>query len=238
MNETAPNVSSNIHREIVFEEHIVGCLVREQGYVERRCSEHYDVSLALDKDLLFRFLKDTQPDAWQSLESYYSASAENELLKRLEQALRNQPTHKVLRDDLCLVPNIRFSLCHFKPASDLNPDLTRFYEGNILSVMRQVAYSSKNKNTIDIVIFVNGIPVATIEVKNHLTGQTFRHAEEQYRWNRSPAGEPLLTFKRGAIVHFAVDQNNVSMATHLISRSGERSGEPWYSGRESSRLSL
>ena len=82
--------------------------------------------------------------------------------------------------------------------------------------MRQVNYSTKNRNSIDLVLFVNGIPVVTMEAKNHLTKQTYRHAEKQYRTDRSPAGEPLLTFKRGAIVHFAVDQTVATMTTRLM----------------------
>jgi type I restriction enzyme R subunit len=180
--------------------------------------------------LLFRFLRTTQPDAWQVLEDHYSAQAEAEVLKRLEQALKQNPTHVVLREGIKLVPNIRFALCFFKPASNLNPDLTRLYEANILSVMRQVTYSAKNKNAIDLVTFVNGIPVATLEVKNLLTGQNVKHAEKQYRQDRSPAGEPLLTFKRGAIVHFAVDQDNVSMTTRLM--NGKTRFLPFNRGRD------
>jgi type I restriction enzyme, R subunit len=216
------HTTTDIHLESVFEEHIVKCLVNDQGYIERTCATDYDVGLALDTELLFQFLKATQPDAWQSLEDHYSGSAESELLKRLEQALRTQPTHKVLRGGLKLVPNINFSLCYFKPASNLNPDLTRLYEANILSAMRQVTYSSRNRNAIDIVTFVNGIPVTTIEVKNNLTRQTVKHAEKQYRKDRPPAGEPLLTFKRGAIVHFALDQNHISMTTRLMN------GKTWF----------
>ncbi|MBD0866211.1 MAG: type I restriction endonuclease subunit R [Rhodobacteraceae bacterium] len=208
--------TANIHQEQVFEAHIVACLAAGQGYEERDCASHYDVAHALDSGLLFRFLKTTQPDAWQALNDYYSNQAEAEVLKRLDQALGQNPTHVVLRDGIKLVPNIRFRLCFFKPASNLNPELARLYRANILSVMRQVTYSAKNRNAIDLVTFVNGIPVATLEVKNRLTGQNVKHAENQYRQDRSPAGEPLLTFKRGAIVHFAVDQDNVSMTTRLM----------------------
>ena len=81
--------------------------------------------------------------------------------------------------------------------------------------MDEVTYSLKNENRIDIVLFVNGLPVVTIEVKNLLTGSNFRNAEKQYKDDRSPAGEPLLTFKRGALVHFALDEENVSMTTRL-----------------------
>ena len=222
--------TADIHREKVFEAHIVARLVADQGYLERDCAAHYDVALALDPELLVRFLKSTQPDAWQQLEDHYSTQAEAELLKRLEKALRDAPTHVVLREGLKLVPNIRFALCYFKPASNLNPDLTRAYQANILSVMRQVTYSAKSRNALDLVTFVNGIPVATFEVKNLLTGQNVKHAETQYRKDRAPAGEPLLTFKRGAIVHFALDQDNVSMTTRLM--NGKTRFLPFNRGRE------
>lgn len=227
---TTIHTTADIHQEKVFEAHIVACLTADQGYVERDCPSHYDVAHALDTELLFRFLKDTQPEAWQALEDHYSAQAEAEVLKRLDKALKDNPTHVVLREGIKLVPNIHFALCFFKPASNLNPNLTRLYEANILSVMRQVTYSAKNKNAIDLVTFVNGFPVATLEVKNLLTGQNVKHAEKQYRQDRSPAGEPLLTFKRGAIVHFAVDQDNVSMTTRLM--NGKTRFLPFNRGRD------
>ncbi|KAA8610223.1 type I restriction endonuclease subunit R [Salipiger aestuarii] len=227
---TTTHTTADIHQEKVFEAHIIACLTQNQGYIERDCPSHYDVAHALDPELLFRFLKDTQPEAWQVLEDHYSAQAEAEVLKRLDKALKDNPAHVVLREGLKLVPNIRFALCFFKPASNLNPDLTRLYQANILSVMRQVTYSAKNKNAIDLVTFVNGIPVATLEVKNLLTGQNVKHAEKQYRQDRSPAGEPLLTFKRGAIVHFAVDQDNVSMTTRLM--NGKTRFLPFNRGRD------
>lgn len=225
-----PHTHADIHLEKVFEEHIVSCLTGQQGYVERNCVTDYDVAHALDPELLFRFLQSTQPEAWQVLRDHYSDQGEGEVLKRLEKALKDNPTHVVLRDGIKLVPNIRFILCYFKPASNLNPDLTQAYRANILSVMRQVTYSAKNRNALDLVTFVNGIPVTTLEVKNLLTGQNFRHAERQYRKDRSPSGEPLLTFKRGAIVHFALDQDNVSMTTRL--RNGKTYFLPFNRGRD------
>lgn len=224
------HTTADIHQEKVFEEHIVNCLISDQGYAERTCATDYDVTHALDTELLFQFLRTTQPEAWQTLEDHYSTQAESEVLKRLVKALKDNPTHIVLREGIKLVPNINFSLCYFKPASNLNPDLTRLYEANILSVMRQVTYSAKNNNAIDIATFVNGIPVTTLEVKNLLTRQNIKHAEHQYRKDRSPAGEPLLTFKRGAIVHFALDQDNVSMTTRL--RNGKTYFLPFNRGRD------
>ncbi|QDI75225.1 type I restriction endonuclease subunit R [Leisingera aquaemixtae] len=227
---TGQHTTTDIHQEKVFEAHIVDCLTSDQGYLERDPATGYDVGYGLDRELLFRFLRDTQPEAWQTLVDHYSTQAEAEVLKRLEKALKDQPTHQVLRQGIKLVPNINFSLCYFKPASNLNPELTRLFEANILSVMRQVRYSSKNANAIDVVTFVNGIPVTTMEVKNPLTGQTFKHAEAQYRKDRSPGGEPLLTFKRGAIVHFAVDPDNVSMTTRLM--NGKTRFLPFNRGRD------
>lgn len=230
MTDQKTHTTADIHTEDVFEEHITNCLVKMQGYVLRQCDADYDKGLALDPALLVRFLKTAQPDVWSILEDHYSATAEAELLKRLEKVLRESPTHVVLREGLKLAPNIKFDLCYFKPASNLNADLTLLYGQNLLSVMRQVKYSTKNEKSIDLVLFVNGIPVVTIEVKNPLTGQNYRNAEKQYCTDRSPAGEPLLTFKRGAIVHFAVDTNNVTMTTRL--KNGKTRFLPFNRGRD------
>ena len=221
---------TEIKGEKIFQHYIARCLVDSQGYIERNPKINYDVAPALDTGLLFQFIKKTQPDEWQTFTEQYKAQSETEFLKRLEKALRESPAHTVLREGIKFVPNIEFTLCYFKPASNLNPDLTRLYEGNILSVMQEVEYSSKNGKRIDIVTFVNGIPIATMEVKNLLTKSTFRDAEEQYRKDRPPAGEPLLTFKRGALIHFAVDQDNVSMTTRL--KNGDTSFLPFNRGHK------
>jgi type I restriction enzyme R subunit len=215
MNDTPKHLASLVHREIVLEQHLVSQLVQAQGYLERS-PDDYDRFLALDKVLVLRFVRETQPHEWLKLEMQYMASAEAEFFKQLDKALKQRGTLDVLRQGIKLIPGIRFALCFFQPASKLNPDLDRFYQTNILSAIRQVRYSLKNENAIDVVLFVNGIPVATAELKNLLTGSTFKHAEKQYRTDRSPAGEPLLTFKRGALVHFALDEDNVSMTTRLM----------------------
>lgn len=221
--------ASSAHKEVVLEAHLVARLVGEQGYVERE-PEDFDRDLALDRELVLRFIRGTQPEEWSKLEAQYSGSAETEFFKQLEKALKDRGTLDVLRSGLKLIPNIRLSLCFFQPASNLNPALTDLYEANILSVMRQVRYSRKNENALDAVLFVNGLPVATLELKNLLTGSTVRHAEKQYRTDRPPAGEPLLSFKRGALVHFAADQDNVSMTTRLM--NGRTRFLPFNRGRD------
>lgn len=202
------------HREEVLEVHLCKALVEHQRYRPRR-PEDYDRVSALDKTLVIEFVKTTQPDEWAKLEGHYGPSAEAEFFKQLEQGLKQRGTLDVLRNGLKLVPNLKFFLAAFKPASGVNPALMTLFESNILSVINQLRYSAKNENAIDVGLFVNGLPVATLELKNTLTGQNFRHAERQYRHDRAPANEPLLTFKRGALVHFAVDQDNVSMTTRL-----------------------
>ncbi len=203
-----------VHREEVLEVHLCKALVERQGYRSRR-PEDYDRASALDKTLVIEFVKATQPDEWAKLEGHYGPSAEAEFFKQLEQGLKQRGTLDVLRNGLKLVPNLKFFLVAFKPASGVNPSLVTLFESNILSVINQLRYSAKNENAIDVGLFVNGLPVATLELKNTLTGQNFRHAERQYRHDRAPANEALLTFKRGALVHFAVDQDNVSMTTRL-----------------------
>lgn len=221
--------SGGVHRELALEEHLLTHLVRQQGYVERS-PEDYDRASALDKELVLRFLRNTQVDDWARLEAHYGMSAESELFRQLERALQQRGTVDVLRHGLKLVPGIHFRLCAFRPASNLNPELMRRYEANILSAIRQVHYSLKNENAIDVVLFFNGIPTATLELKNKLTGTTFRHAEQQYKTDRSPAGEPLLTMRRGAVVHFAVDEDYVTMTTRL--RHGRTDFLPFNRGRE------
>lgn len=223
--------ADKIHRENVVQYHLIDQLVNHQEY-RQRSTEDYDRTLALDKALVIEFIKGTQPDEWKRLEGHYTAAAETEFFKQLEKALADSKrgTLFVLRQGIKLVPGIKFSLCFLKPASGLNDDLLRLFNSNILSVIDELEYSAKNDNRIDIGLFINGIPLATMECKNQSTGTTFKHAENQYRKDRSPAGEPLLTFKRGALVHFALDEDNVSMTTRLS--NGKTFFLPFNRGRD------
>ncbi len=226
---TVLHPASAAHKEIVLEQHLVSQLVQGQGYVGRS-PEDYDRPLAVDKGMMLRFVRETQVDEWQKLEAQYASSVEAEFFKQLDKALKARGTLDVLRQGLKLIPNIHFRFCYFKPASSLNPELVRLYEANILSVIRQVRYSQKSENALDVVLFVNGVPVATLEIKNLLTGSTFKYAEKQYKSDRPPAGEPLLTFRRGALVHFALDEDNVSMTTRL--QNGKTRFLPFNRGHE------
>ena len=217
-----------VHHEIALEQHLVAQLVAAQGYIARK-PDDYDRPLAIDRELVLQFVKETQPGEWRKLEAQYTTAAASEFFKQLEKALKTRGTLDLLRHGIKLIPGIRFSLCFFKPASGLNAALVSHYDANILSVIRQLRYSKRSENAIDVALFVNGLPIATAELKNRPTGTTFRHAEKQYRDDRSPAGEPLLTFKRGALVHFAIDEDHVSMTTRLA--NGKTRFLPFNRGR-------
>ena len=122
--------------------------------------------------------------------------------------------------------NARFQLCQFKPSHGFNPQLQALYEQVRLRVVRQVHYSLHNENSIDLVLFVNGIPVATLELKTDFT-QTVQDAIRQYKHDRLPNDpatrqeEPLLAFKRRALVHFAVSTDEVYMTTRLAGAETE-----------------
>lgn len=214
MMPTAALSRDRLHTEEAVEIHLVDQLVQRQGWRERPYAA-FDRKTALDPEMIEEFVRTTQPEAWARIADQYPGHERETLVSQVESRLKALGTLEVLRKGITIVPGIKISLCGFKPASGLNPATMRAYEGNILTVMRQVRYSLRNENAIDVVLFVNGIPVATLELKNTLTGSTYQTAEKQYRKDRAPNGEPLLTFKRGALVHFALDQDNISMTTHL-----------------------
>ena len=110
------------HHEIALEQHLVDQLVAAQGYIARKPAD-YDRPLAVDRELVLQFVKETQPGEWQKLEAQYTTAAEAEFFKQLEKALKTRGTLDVLRHGIKLIPGIRFSLCFFKPASGLNAAL-------------------------------------------------------------------------------------------------------------------
>ncbi len=225
-----PVSSHSLHKEKVLQDHLIAELVDGAGYVRRQANSDYDRALAMDRALVLDFIQNTQSEAWKKLSQHYAASAEDVFFKQLDKALKDRGLLDVLRKGIKIVPGIALSLCYFRPASALEPKRVAEYQANILSVMDEVEYSQKHGGRLDVVLFVNGLPVVTIEAKNLLTGSTFRNAEKQYRDDRKPAGEPLLTFKRGALVHFALDEDNASMTTRLM--NGKTRFLPFNRGRD------
>jgi type I restriction enzyme R subunit len=197
-----------------FEAHIVAHLVNAHGYLERRSAEHYDKAICLDWELVLSFITATQPDTWQELERQHGAQVVDKFKRRLMQEIERRGTLDVLRrgvkDSGCY-----FQLAYFAPATSLNPAHQALYEKNILSVIRQCRYSAvQSKDALDLVIFLNGLPIFTFELKHKLTGQSVADAREQYARDRNPKGEPLLQFRR-CLAHLAVDDDEVWLTTKL-----------------------
>jgi type I restriction enzyme R subunit len=211
----------NLHREIHFEEPICEYL-RTQGWLYAEGdAEHYDRARALFPTDVLAWVRETQPQSWEALTNSHGDAAETTLLDRLRKQIDERGTLDVLRHGIELLGLRRpLSMAQFKPALAMNPDLQARYAANRLRVVRQVRYSLHNENAIDLVLFLNGIPVATVELKSDFT-QSVDDAVDQYRFDRNPKpkgqgdAEPLLDFPRGALVHFAASQSEVRMTTRL-----------------------
>jgi len=193
-----------------FEEHIEKHLC-SIGYTSSHFDE-YDRSLCLIKDQVTNFIKTTQPEKWERLTEIHALDAENKILNRISSEISKRGIVDVLRNQV-VDSGVYIDLCYFEPKSDLNPDHLKLYQSNQFTVLRQLYYSNQNKNSIDMGLFLNGLPIMTMELKNQLTGQNIKHSQNQYRNDRDPR-EPLLKFKR-CMVHFCVDNNKVSMTTRL-----------------------
>lgn len=203
---------ANLVNERAFEEAIEQSLITRGGY-EKGDPEKFDRCLALDKGVLFRFLKSTQKVTWDALASIHGAEIEKKFLYRLNQELEARGMLDCLRHGITDYGK-KFSLAYFKPVSGLNPTTQKLYDQNILTVTRQVHFCEKDERSVDIVLSVNGLPVATIELKNQFTGQTVENAKRQYKYDRDER-DLLFQFKKRALVHFAVDADEVFMTTRL-----------------------
>lgn len=201
------------HKENVFETEIVDYLT-SHGWAEGT-SHGYDKDLALYPEDLLTYIKSTQPEAYEKMLKREGAKTDDVLLKFVAKELDTQGSLHYLRHELKYIGS-KFKLCQFKPEL-FNPDTQKRYNANILRVVRQVYYSKSNQNSIDLVLFVNGIPIATLELKTDFT-QNVQDAIWQYKNDREPKGEPLLEFKKRAIVHFAVSTDEVYMATKLAGK--------------------
>ncbi|WP_096525274.1 type I restriction endonuclease subunit R [Candidatus Endomicrobiellum trichonymphae] len=198
-------------KEITFENEIENILLKN-GYIKGNPAD-YDKKYALDTALLFKFLQNSQSKEWGKLVNKYGDGAEKSFLRRLGRELESKGMLYLLRNGIIDTP-AKFELCFFEPASNMNETDIEHYKKNILSITRQVHYSLKSENSIDIVIFINGLPVSTIELKNPVAGQTVGNAKKQYKYDRDPR-ELLLSFKTRCLVHFAVDTDEIYMTTKL-----------------------
>ena len=192
-------------------EYVVKTLVEENGYIERDCKKHYDPLLFLDTELLLKFIKTSQRKEWNKLKENYGDEVEEKFLKRVSKEIEKRGTLDVLRNGV-QDRGARFELAFFKPVSGLNPEHKKLYEKNRFSVIRQLVFSNKYGKSLDISLFLNGIPIISAELKNHFTGQDYTHAINQYRFDR----DPKESFLKRCLAHFAVDNDKVSFTTKLI----------------------
>lgn len=192
--------------ETVIESHLLA-----NGYVSGSKSD-YDPSLALDTTQLFDFLEGTQPEAWAKYSSQWGADAHSKFADRLTSELKSRGSLDVWRRGV-KDSGVSFRLAYFKPATTAGPELLARYDSNRVSVVRQLKYGASS-NTVDLAVFLNGIPLATIELKNHASGQSVSDAISQYLTDRHPA-EPIFRYTERALVHFAVDDAEVYMTTRL-----------------------
>ncbi|MFM0684848.1 DEAD/DEAH box helicase family protein [Paraburkholderia strydomiana] len=212
---------SNLHQEHHFEAGICQSLATNGWLHAEGDAAHYDRLNALFVPDLLTWLETTQPDSWQRLTKTHGPALNERLAERVRKSLNERGTLDVLRRGVEMLGlKEPLSLVQFKPALAINPVIEQHYAANRLRVVRQVRHSTNHpQDALDLVLFVNGIPVATAELKSDFT-QGVQDAVDQYRFDRHPQpkggqAEPLLSFPGGALVHFAVSQTEVMMTTRL-----------------------
>jgi type I restriction enzyme R subunit len=210
-----------LHRESHFETEICAALAARGWLYAEGDASLYDRARALFPADLLAWVQETQAKAWDVLVKNHGAAAAGVLLDRVRRQMDDRGTLDVLRHGVDVLGlNGTLTLAQFRPALGMNAELQARYGANRLRVVRQVRYSLNNENAIDLVLFLNGIPVATAELKSDFT-QSVEDAVDQYRFDRNPrpksqgGPEPLLDFPRGALVHFAVSNSDVRMTTRL-----------------------
>ena len=197
-----------------FETIIVNWLVEQNGY-ESGTNDDYNKEYAVDETRLFRFLNDTQPREMAKLGVNNSDQKKRQFLNRLSGEIAKRGIIDVLRNGVKAYP-ADLIMFYFTPTEN-NEKSKQMFEKNIFSVTRQLRYSiDASKLALDLCLFINGLPVVTIELKNHFTGQSTADAVEQYKEDRDPR-DTLFSFKR-CMVHFAVDDQTVMFCTKLAGK--------------------
>ena len=206
------------HHETHFEAYIVKKL-QDQGWLVGD-SKKYNTEYALYPDDIVGWLEETQPEKWEKIQKGNAHGATEALMKRLATSLSKHSTIHVLRQGFNFAGAGPISMSESAPEDKRNKEVIKRYKANRLRVVPQLKYHPVREFAIDLVFFINGIPVATVEVKTDFT-QSADAAVEQYKTDRLPFDpktrriEPLLTFKRGAVVHFAMSDSEIQMTTKL-----------------------
>lgn len=188
--------------------------LRDVHHYEQGTSDDYNKDYALDQERVKRFLIKTQKKKVDSTACFASEISERKFFNELNNQLAKRGISDVLRKGFRYISEL-FDMYYPLP-SELNPTAQKLYKENIFSVTRQLFYSKANQNSIDVMISLNGMPLMTLELKNHYTGQTVENAVKQYQTDRDPK-DPLLAPKRCA-VHMAVDDDDIKMCTWLCGK--------------------
>lgn len=207
---------NNILSEKEYQRYIIDELTSKNGYIERSATA-YDRFFAVDREMLFEFLNATQGDTMSALKKVYKDKLEKTLVNYLNSEMTKAKGSllSVLKHGIELA-NYKLELMYSKPATTFNKELLENYHKNIFSVMEEVWASDKER--VDLVIFLNGLPIMSFELKCNFAGQSYADAIEQYRLQRNPKTR-LFWFKAGCIVNFAMDLNEVYMTTKLDGES-------------------
>lgn len=203
---------NEILTEKQYQHFIMDYLKNNNGYVVRKDKE-YDRLHAMDREMLFKFLNDTQPDEMEALRKVYKQDLEETLVNYINKEITKARSSLlyVIKHGI-EISNIKLDLMYTKPATDFNKELVEKYEKNVFSVMEEVWASDKER--IDLVIFLNGLAIMTFELKCNVAGQSYEDAIYQYRTERNPKTR-LFLFKAGVLVNFAMDLEQVYMTTKL-----------------------
>ena len=202
----------NILSEKDYQRFLLERLEKDNGYVIRKAT-NFDRSFTMDREMLFQFLNDTQPDTMDYLRKIYKSDLEDTIVSFInaETTKARGSLIEVLKHGI-EISNQKLELMYTKPATTFNPELTRKYGQNIFSVMEEVWASDKER--IDVVIFLNGLAIISFELKCNTAGQSYQDAIYQYRTERNPKTR-LFLFKAGCLVNFAMDLEEVYMTTKL-----------------------
>lgn len=203
---------NNILSEKDYQKFLLERLSRDNGYIIRKAA-NFDRLFAVDREMLFKFLNDTQPDTMDYLRKIYKDDLEDTIVSFInaETTKARGSLIEILKHGI-EISNQKLELMYTKPATTFNPDLTKKYSQNIFSVMEEVWASDKER--IDVVIFLNGLAIISFELKCNTAGQSYHDAIYQYRTERNPKTR-LFLFKAGCLVNFAMDLEEVYMTTKL-----------------------
>lgn len=199
-------------KEINLEIEIEKYLTSKGGYIKSD-EIGYEPLNGYKPKTLIEFIKKTQPQKWNRLNEIHGDLTNEYFCKYVEKEIQEFGLLATLRGKIKL-NGLEFKLIYFKPETDYNPELKELYESNICECVRQLHYSIDNNNSLDVVLFINGFPLVTMELKNQYTGQDVNNAVKQYKNDRS-SSEPIFKFNERSLVHFAVDLFECKMTTKL-----------------------